>query len=116
MSNGFQFDISDVTRKLINYESKVNAGLKLYGMVAASKMESYAKANRPWTDRTANAKQSITGTSDLTGHILTIQLSGGMDYSPYLEFAMNKQYAVLYPTLRKHENEILSGLRSIVGE
>ena len=114
MSSAFTFDISDVMKKLDSISSRMSAGLDIYGDIAARKMEAYAKANRPWTDRTSHAKQSIRGTSQRKGNELTIQLSGGMDYSPYLEFAMNKKYAILYPTLQKHQKEILSGLKNVM--
>lgn len=114
MASAFRFDISGVMNGLNQYSNRMSAGLDLYGRVAADKMASYARDNKTWTDRTSHAKQSIQGHSFRQGNNLIIAVSGGMDYSPYLEFAMDKRYAIIYPTLQQHKSEILSGLRNIV--
>ena len=115
MANSFHFDISNVVNGLVSCSDKMMQGLDLYGQTVAMKMASYAKANKPWIDRTAHAKQSISGKSWRTGTTLIIQISGGMEYSPYLEFAMDKKYAVLFPTLLKNKTAILEGIKYIMG-
>ena len=59
----FHIDISGALRGLTAARDKVNRGIELYGQTAALKMEAYAKANRPWHDRTASARQTIKGIS-----------------------------------------------------
>lgn len=67
-----------------------------------------------WRTRTGNARESINGTSGWEGGKLKVVLSGGMDYSVYLELAHEKQYAVLKPTIDKNAPEILRGYQKLV--
>jgi len=103
--------------KNLNLRSAVlkhRAALGLYADTAAKKMEREAKANAPWTDRTTNARQSLAGSSGWDGNKLKVVLSGGMDYSVYLELAHEKKYAILKPTIDKNTSEILAGYQRLV--
>ena len=68
----------------------------------------------PWTDRTSNARNSIQGDFDWRGNRCIITLSGGMEYSVYLELAMGKKYAILYPTVLKNAPDVLRGYQRLV--
>ena len=59
----FHIDIDGALRGLSAARDKVNRGIELYGQTAALKMEAYAKAHRPWHDRTASARQTLKGVS-----------------------------------------------------
>lgn len=94
--------------------AKQRAALGLYAHTAAKKMEAEAKRNAPWTDRTSNARNSIQGDFGWKGNKATIVLSGNMDYSVYLELAMEKRYAILVPTVQKNASEVLRGYQKLV--
>jgi len=99
---------------LWNAASKQKMTLLLYADSAAKKMEAEAKRNAPWTDRTTNARQSLAGGAGWDGTKLKVILSGGMDYSVYLELAHEKKYAILKPTLDKNAPAILRGYQRLV--
>lgn len=102
-------------RGMANIEGKMRAGLELQGQIAADKMASQAKAGAKWTDRTGHARGSITGYVYWeAARRLRIGLSAGMDYSPYLELANNKKYAILYPTVRASTGDIMSAMAKIL--
>jgi hypothetical protein len=90
------------------------AALGLYAHTAAKKMEASAKTDAPWTDRTTNARQSIAGDHFWRGSSLVVRLSGGMEYSVYLELAHEKRYATLQPTIARYASEILAGYQKLV--
>lgn len=94
-------------------EVAVRAAIGLYADTAAKKMEAEAKQNAPWTDRTSNARNSIRGAFGWKGKHAVISLSGNMNYSGYLELAMEKKYAILLPTIQKNAPEVLRGYRRI---
>jgi hypothetical protein len=93
---------------------KMRAAVGVYADTAAKKMEGQAKRGAPWTDRTSNARNSIQGDFGWRGSRCVIALSGGMDYSVFLELAMGKRYAVLYPTILKRAPAILNGYQRLV--
>lgn len=104
-------------RNTINFgiaERKVKAALGLYADTAAKKMEGYAKANRPWTDRTSDAKNSIQGKHHWRGKDLAITLSGNVDYFVYLELAYGKKYSILKPTVDKFGPDVFKGYQRLV--
>jgi len=73
-------------------------------------LEAYAKAHRPWTDRTGNARQSLFSVSELAGEIVTIYLSHGMEYGVFLELCNSGQYAIIMPTLQANYGVIKAAL------
>lgn len=108
-------DPSSFFKGMVKLEDKVKVGITLQAKIAADKMAIDAKTNAPWIDRTGNARQSIRGYTEwVNNHTLNIGISGGMDYSPYLEFCNNKKYAILYPTLLKHKNDIVDSMGAII--
>jgi hypothetical protein len=111
---GFDIDISHVIKNLSSLGSKdmkKRAATKLYADTAASKMEAEAKKQAPWNDQTSNARQSIRGRAYWTANNqVEIVLSGGMPYSPHLELAREKRYAILAPTVEKNKAKILKTL------
>ncbi len=85
-----------------------------YAQAAAAKLEAAAKADAPWTDRTALARQTIAGVSDWVGDSLRVGIAGNMNYSPYLEFCNEKKNAILWPTLNKMASEIIQGMHKLI--
>lgn len=94
--------------------AKVKFAIKLYATAEAKRLEGYAKSDAIWVDRTSNARNSINGSFKWKGNKAMIVLSGNMEYSVYLELAMEKRYAVLVPTIIKNQTEILNGFRKLV--
>lgn len=95
---------------------KMRAGLGLYADTAAKQMEADAKRNRPWTDRTTNARNSTRGDFGWENDKAVIRLSGDVEYYPFLELANEKKYAVLLPTIKKSAAQIIRGFRRIMQE
>ena len=95
-------------------EKKIKAAIGLYADTAAKKMESDAKRNAPWTDRTGNARNSILGNFDWEDNKAVITLSGNVNYFVYLELAHGKKYAILKPTIEKLAPDVLRGYQKLV--
>lgn len=95
-------------------EKKVRAAIGVYADTAAKKMETEAKKNKPWENRTSNAVDSILGDFNWQGNRAVITLSGNVDYFVFLELAHGKKYAILSPTIQSHSTEILRGYQRLV--
>ena len=96
----FRFDVSDVLEGLTKMNTKVIAALEMFGNTVAKDFESYAKANRPWTDRTGRARQGLTGYCIVRANGVRICIAHTVDYGLWLEYARDKKYAILEPTVR----------------
>lgn len=93
---------------------KTRAAIGLYAHTEAKRMEGNAKRNAPWVDRTSNARNSIQGDFGWQGSQAKIVLSGNMDYSVFLELAMEKRYSILAPTLQNNAPKVLRGYQKLV--
>lgn len=78
-------------------------------------MEWQAKRNAPWTDRTGNARRTMTGFAgwDEGGNLL-VGISGHMPYSPKLELRYGRRYAILVPTVDAYAPTILDAVARAV--
>lgn len=76
-------------------------------------LESYAKANRPWTDRTGNARRGLKGTSMVSASEIRIQLWHTVYYGVYLEQGFEGRFSILRPTVRRFKGTVISRLRQV---
>lgn len=108
MSNlGFHIDAKDVLEGLTKFEQKVIAATDMYANTVAKDFESYAKKNRPWKDRTSRARQGLTGYTEHRPNGVRINIAHTVDYGLWLEYARNKKYAILEPTVRLKSPEVI---------
>jgi len=79
-------------------------------------VESFAKQNAKWTDRTSNARQSLHSWVDqLSQDVVALYLSHGMWYGVFLEAKYAGRYAIIWPTLQAHIEPIQQMLKGIFG-
>ena len=110
----FKFDANNLIKGLADREIKTRAALGLYADTVAKKMESPAKNNRPWVDRTGRAKQSLNSSWKWVGDVARVELSHGVDYGVYLEFCNEKRYAIIKPTIDTISPQAIRGLNNIL--
>ena len=110
----FKFDANNLIKGLADREIKTRAALGLYADTVSKKMEAHAKSNKPWTDRTGRAKQSLNSSWKWMGDVARVELSHGVDYGIYLEFCNEKRYAIIKPTIDKISPEAIRGLNKIL--
>lgn len=112
-----QVNVKGVTSGMDNLKEKIVIASKMYASTKATQIESYAKGNRPWTDRTGLAKANIRATvSQPQSNYIRITLSHGVDYGIWLELANEKRYAIVKPTIDKFGPEVYSGLKSLLSK
>ncbi len=111
--------------KLLAYVGKVQEALTKIAEYFAPILESSAKENAPWTDRTANARQSLRayiGTDAPAGYpssqqlakeVVELFLSHGVEYGVNLETGFAGRFAIIYPTLQQHAPDIQRMLREV---
>lgn len=110
----FTVDSKQLERNMDAFPDKVEAALEIYGKTAAAALQSQAKRNRPWTDRSGRARGGLTGSSDLTSHKVNIVLAHTVDYGLWLELAHEKNYAIVEPTVRLERDGIVQGMEHLI--
>ena len=120
---------------IVAYGNKVKAAVVAVAQFIGARMENYAKANAPWTDRTANARQGlfyavdsaaggeVSGSANLGGQeseaisaakdIVTLYLSHSMTYGKWLELCNAGEYAIILKTMEAHYGELKQMLDNI---
>jgi hypothetical protein len=89
--------------------------LAAYGqMIAAPKLEAYAKANRPWRDQSSAARAGLKGGAVFRGNKVVVYIAHSVSYGPYLEVCNDGRYAILDPTIEANVKEIYEGYRRIM--
>lgn len=111
---GLKMDTSALSRAVYEAEKRTLENCERYAQTAAKQLETAAKAEAPWIDRTGHARGGIIGRSARSGSAIRITLSGSVRYLVYLELAHEKKYAVLWPVMQKHQKRILDGFARIV--
>lgn len=82
--------------------------------VFAARIESYAKANAVWTDRTGNARQGLTARSFRSATGFTILLFHAAIYGIWLEIANAGRFAIILRSLEAHYGPLMSALQRLV--
>lgn len=114
MASSFSFDMSSLEKGLAGLEDKVETALRMYAENAALKLQNYSRDNAPWTDRTGNARQRLTGTVARLSDGWEITLAHGVDYGVWLELAHEKNFAIIHPTIRMKSEEIMRGFERLL--
>lgn len=78
-------------------------------------MQNEAKTTHPWQNRSYEAERRIVGRVERRGDLTRIILAHGVRYGVYLELAMGKRFAVLWPTIQKYTPEILRAVAALGG-
>lgn len=120
---------------IVAYGNKVRAAVVAVAQFIGAKMEAYAKANAPWADRTANARQGlfyavdsetggeVSGSANLGGQeseaigaakdVVALYLSHSMSYGKWLELCNAGKYSIVMRTMEAHYGELMQILKSI---
>lgn len=111
------------TKKLIDY---IRKGSYLVLLSYAPQIQAEMVDNAPWTDRTGNARQTLSAeVYHKTDTSVALVAKGEMEYQVYLELVKKGQsilspelqnagkYAVILPTLEGYYSEIFTSLEKV---
>lgn len=108
-----RINASDFVKRLSDVETKSQVAFRMFAIEGAKKFENYAKQNRPWTDRTGQARQRLTGWVEMFSDKIRIHIGHGVDYGIYLELANQRRFAILQQTVNAVSPEILEGFSEL---
>lgn len=97
-----------------NYTQAIFQSGRRIAYEQAEKMEQYAKANAPWTDRTGDARERLHATVEETGPIGTIVLSHGVDYGLWLEIANGGRFSIIPQTIDVFGPQVMRSLQNMI--
>lgn len=102
MTRGIGFDLSDLSESLLSFEGKITMAIEQQADDVWTKMlESYAKENARWQNRTGHARQRLSSDYIKSQTSIKLRLMHGVDYGKWLELANEKKYGIIPETIEK---------------
>lgn len=108
-------DVKEVAQNLKKFDQTIQAQLQVVGSTISGNMESYAKANHPWTNRTSSAQNQLKGDFKVSDNEMDISIAHGVTYGYYLETRkdFNGKYAILEKARDSEINNFKNMLRNL---
>ena len=108
-------DVKEVAQNLKKFDQTMQAQLQVVGSTISGNMESYAKANHPWTNRTSSAQNQLKGDFKVSDNEMDIFIAHGVTYGYYLETRkdFNGKYAILEKARDSEINNFKNMLRNL---
>ena len=97
-------------------QQKTRSSLQIIADSAAKAMESYAKTNAKWTDRTGAARQRLKGSTRWDETALIAAISHNVDYGIWLELCNEKKYAILEEALNSQAQNLLDAYQRFLSQ
>lgn len=81
----------------------------------ATEMETYAKVNAPWQNRTGHARATLRATAihNESQQTSTVWLAHGVPYGIWLEIMNGGQYAIVGPTIQAFSKRMYSTVKEL---
>lgn len=109
-----KIDSGSLENGLESFGNRFKMAVLMEAETLSTEMESYAKVNRKWTDRTSLAKDNLRSVvSQPRKNMVRITLSHGVSYGKWLELANDQKYAIVRPTLARYEYKLMSNVRGL---
>ena len=109
-------DTKAVLKRLEQIQAKTRASLQIIADTAVRAMESHAKSNAKWTDRTGNARQRLKGSTRWEKDALIAAISHNVDYGMWLELCHEKKYAILEEALNSQAQNLLEAYQRFLNQ
>lgn len=108
-------DVKEVAQNLKKFDQTIQAQLQVVGSTISGNMESYAKANHPWKNRSSSAQNQLKGDFKVSDNEMDISIAHGVTYGYYLETRkdFNGKYAILEKARDSEINNFKNMLRNL---
>lgn len=100
---------SVLNKTLEEMKPKLRTATLMLAIREAQELRTYMQLNRPWTDRTGEAKRRLNAqVSQESEDVIRITLAHGVDYGYWLEVAHGRKYSIIGPTIKIKGPELAS--------
>ena len=112
-----KFKKNELDERLLGLLPKINIMLQMYATTKSEQLKAYMKTNRPWTDRTNQAKTMLNSQVTQVGDTkYRITLYHGVSYGIWLELANEQNYAIIIPTIRDKSQQIFDEIQGMLNK
>jgi len=93
--------------------ANVAAAMYAKAETEAVKIQSTMQRNRPWTDRTGQAKRQLSAVATKNNTNITVTLTHGVEYGQFLETRWYDRYAIIKPTLTTEAPKLMQAMTKL---
>lgn len=112
--NGIKITHDQITPRLDELAPKLHSAIAALTEYYADRSVAHMKANAPWTDRTGNARNTLSTRAFTEPNRYVIVLYHVMPYGVWLEVRWSGRYAIILPTIEKMGPQVMTGLRKLL--
>lgn len=105
-------DIKEFDTNIKRFDDRMQAQLEVVGSTISKNMQTYAKANHPWTNRSYSAQNKLKGDYKVTENDLDISIRHGVTYGYYLE--TRRDFDGKYQILEKARDSEISNFKGML--
>lgn len=105
-------DVSEFDSNIRRFNETMQAQLNVVGSTISRNMQTYAKANHPWTNRTYSAQNKLKGEYKVTENDLDMSIRHGVDYGYYLE--TRADFEGRYQILEKARDSEINNFKGMI--
>ena len=105
---------SALQRGIGNYAERLLSAVFDLAQLFAAKVEAFAKARAPWTDRTGNARQGLTARAFKTATAVTLILWSSVSYGIWLEIAHGGHWGIILKALEAHYSQYMRAIEGLM--
>ena len=98
-SSNKPINTSTITVNLRDMDDKLRSQLEAMSSLVSTRMESFAKQNAPWTDRTSNARNGLHALVETSEDEYKIIIAHGVDYGLWLEIRASGRNSIIPQTV-----------------
>lgn len=111
---GISFD-NPIPRNMEEMGAKLESALWATMQYWSPRVQSFARANAPWTDRTGNARQGLFAKPTRSARRHRITVFHSVPYGIWLEVAHSGTYQIIMPTVQNMGPQVMRSVQQIIG-
>jgi hypothetical protein len=113
--NSITLDTREIEVGLRVYRGKIHEACVAVATYFQPILESEAKQNAPWVDRSGLARIGLHSfVDDVSQTMVYLYLAHKMDYGVFLETKHSGRYAIILPTIEAHYRPIFDMLQDVL--
>lgn len=110
----WEFTPTQLASNVLGHKERLLKAILDLARVFAARIQSWARKNAVWTDRTSNARQGLFARAVPLAAGVAIVLFHTVDYGIWLEIANAGRFAIIMWALQAHYGPLMAALRALV--
>lgn len=93
---------------------RITAAIHMKAETEAVRLHGHMQTQRPWTDRTGQAKRTLSAEAERKSNAVVITLAHGVEYGKWLEIRWNERYSIIKPTLATQSARVMQSMAGLL--